>query len=244
MSDPLSRATSALKELHDDAPPPPPGTREAVLERAAFARRERRVSRAILVPLAATLLLLATWAVASGNLARVLGSSRGGQDSEAPVVTPPLPPAPVVSPPKVEAPAPAPTEPAPTEPAAVAPAAVVPPPPARVAASGSSTALAAAPETTPPTPTDALYAAAHRAHFEDRDPLRALAAWDAYLASAPPSARFAPEARYNRALCLIRLGRRAEASDALRPFADGAYGDYRKAEAQKLLGALTDASAP
>jgi RNA polymerase sigma-70 factor, ECF subfamily len=82
-----------------------------------------------------------------------------------------------------------------------------------------------------------LYEAAHEAHFVARDPARALAAWDAYLA-AFPSGRFAPEAKYNRALSLLRLGRRDEAKEALAPFADGAYGDYRKREAKKLFDAL------
>jgi len=79
-----------------------------------------------------------------------------------------------------------------------------------------------------------LYKEAHEAHFATRDPARALAAWDAYLA-AYPNGRFAPEARYNRALCLFRLGRRDEARDALIPIAKG---EYRKREAQKLLDAL------
>jgi hypothetical protein len=91
----------------------------------------------------------------------------------------------------------------------------------------------------PREPGDALYAAAHRAHFEERDPAHALAAWDAYLADAPQG-HFAPEATYNRALCLIRLGRTSEATQALQPFADGAYGAYRSAEAKKLLDALVD----
>lgn len=82
-----------------------------------------------------------------------------------------------------------------------------------------------------------LYEAAHEVHFVARDPSRALDAWDAYLA-AFPSGRFAPEAKYNRALSLLRLGRRDEAKEALAPFADGAFGDYRKREAKKLLRAL------
>lgn len=82
-----------------------------------------------------------------------------------------------------------------------------------------------------------LYEAAHDAHFVARDPSRALGAWDAYLAKYP-NGRFAPEAKYNRALSLVRLGRRDEAREALAPFADGAHGDYRKREARKLLDTL------
>jgi hypothetical protein len=82
-----------------------------------------------------------------------------------------------------------------------------------------------------------LYAQAHRAHFVDRDPAAALRAWDVYLAAAPDGP-LAPEARYNRALALVRLGRRAEAREALAPFAAGAYGGYRAAEARALIDAL------
>jgi RNA polymerase sigma-70 factor, ECF subfamily len=82
-----------------------------------------------------------------------------------------------------------------------------------------------------------LYEAAHEAHFVTRDPARALAAWDAYLATYP-SGRFAPEAKYNRGISLLRLGRKDEAREALAPFADGAHGDYRKREAKRLLDTL------
>jgi TolA-binding protein len=82
-----------------------------------------------------------------------------------------------------------------------------------------------------------LYATAHRAHFVSHDPAAALAAWDAYLASYPRG-RFALEARYNRALSLVRLGRTGEARVALAPFADGSLGGYRQREARELLDAL------
>jgi hypothetical protein len=47
-----------------------------------------------------------------------------------------------------------------------------------------------------------------------------------------------PEARYNRALCLLRLHRNDEARAALTPFAQGRYGSYRRADAEKLLEAV------
>ena len=53
-----------------------------------------------------------------------------------------------------------------------------------------------------------------------------------------PAGTFASEARYNRALCLVRLGRLGEAREALGPFARGDYGNYRHAEAAALLEAL------
>jgi hypothetical protein len=74
--------------------------------------------------------------------------------------------------------------------------------------------------------------ALHTAH----DPA-ALPAWDAYLRVAERGV-LVPEARYNRALCLVRLGRRAEARAALQPFARGEFGGYRRAEAEALLRAL------
>ena len=82
-----------------------------------------------------------------------------------------------------------------------------------------------------------LYAEAHRAHFVDGDPSSALQAWNAYLTAAPEGT-FAPEARYNRAVTLVRLGRLDEARRALEPFARGVYGGYRTREAAALLDAI------
>jgi hypothetical protein len=81
-----------------------------------------------------------------------------------------------------------------------------------------------------------LYRVAHRSHFVDHDFVAALRAWDAYLEAAP-NGRFVLEARYNRALCLIRVGRRNEARDALTPFANGQFGSYRQGEARALIDA-------
>ena len=74
-------------------------------------------------------------------------------------------------------------------------------------------------------------------HFSQRDSASALTAWDDYLA-AFPRGRFVPEAQYNRAICLVRLGRDAEARAALAPFASGKRGGYRQTEAGDLLSAL------
>jgi hypothetical protein len=81
----------------------------------------------------------------------------------------------------------------------------------------------------------ALYRVAHRLHFASRDPLAALSAWNDYLRVDPHGA-FALEARYNRAVCLVRLGRVAEAREALAPLA--ADGGYRTTDARALLDAL------
>jgi len=84
----------------------------------------------------------------------------------------------------------------------------------------------------------ALYKQAHQKHFRARDFAAALRDWDAYL-QAFPRGTFAIEAQYNRAICLVRLSRKAEARRALLPFAEGDIArGYRKAEAAKLLKAL------
>jgi TolA-binding protein len=71
----------------------------------------------------------------------------------------------------------------------------------------------------------AAYARAHVVHFAGTSWQRALAAWDDYLRSYPRGP-FVPEARFNRALCLIRLQRFETAREALRPFAAGAVGAW------------------
>lgn len=88
-------------------------------------------------------------------------------------------------------------------------------------------------------PTHELYRLAHRLHFVEQNCPRAIEAWSAYL-NATPAGRFSPEARYNRALCLVRLGQRAPARAALEPFARGQYGTYRQSEARALLEALDE----
>jgi hypothetical protein len=81
------------------------------------------------------------------------------------------------------------------------------------------------------------YAAAHRAHFIDRDWPRALELWNRYLALAPTGA-LVPEAHFNRAICLLRLARGREAAAELQPFAAGMWGGYRQSEAAQLLAAM------
>lgn len=82
-----------------------------------------------------------------------------------------------------------------------------------------------------------VYRRAHAAHFKTHDLSEALRGYEAYL-GRQPSGRFAVDARYNRALCLVRLGRPAEAQPELERFAGGSYGGYRQADAQRLLAAL------
>lgn len=82
-----------------------------------------------------------------------------------------------------------------------------------------------------------LYESAHHWHFIDKNWVAALAGWDEYLRKVPRG-RFAVEARYNRALCLVRLGRTDQARDALLAFAQGAAGEYRQKEARELIEQL------
>ncbi|MEC7521757.1 MAG: hypothetical protein VYE22_17880 [Myxococcota bacterium] len=81
------------------------------------------------------------------------------------------------------------------------------------------------------------FASAHRLHHGGATPLAALRAWDRYLALYPQG-RFVPEARFNRAVTLLRLHRDDAARAALRPFAEGAFEGLRQREARALLEAL------
>jgi hypothetical protein len=170
------------------------------------------------------------------------------------------PEAPVVSPAPSAAPegAPAPVvAPAPTAANVPGPAVVVAASPARARATGSADLQVRRPLAAPSAAAstldapaasasaapqigsdDATFARAHHLHFSGGDPSAALAAWDDYLRRFPDG-RFVPEARYNRAIDLLKLGRSAEAREALRAFADGQYGDYRRDEARSILRSLS-----
>lgn len=105
----------------------------------------------------------------------------------------------------------------------------------------AASAVPAPPEPQTPPPPDGLdlFRRAQQLQFKEYRWQAALNAWDAYLAGQEHGA-LAPEARWNRAVCLLRLHRTAEARRALQPFAQGAEGGYRQAEAQALLRALDD----
>jgi hypothetical protein len=221
MSDLLARATRELRHA-------PVSHERALLTLARVAHRPRGRARrwvALLLPIAATLVALGAWAGTARHRSRAgLGAATAANVS-AGHARPVRKGVEVLPPPAAtSAPVPAPTTVPTTTPARRAAAPVAPPP--------------AHPTTVAPKPDpDALYRAAFEA-FRDHDDARALRGWDAYLAAAGASGRFAPEARFNRALTLVHLGRKDEAREALGPFAHGDYGAYRRDEARALLDRL------
>ena len=157
----------------------------------------------------------------------------------APGVEPPVAPTPSTAAPSTTAPSTTTTARSTTAPSTTAPSTTAPSTTApRVASTAPSNRD---PNSTPSPPARsaelAAYRIAHGAHFRGNDPKAALAAWDAYLAKFPDG-QLAPEARYDRALVLIKLKRLAEAKQALAPFAAAPVGSYRQREAAKLLEAL------
>ncbi len=251
----LARATRALREETRGDDTGARFTRSRIMASLHEDRVKRRTRWAFLIPIAATFVAATAFGAASGTAHRafeVVVRALGIHKSAAPaphataprsVSASPVTPHPAAAPPPIaDAAAPVATEePAPPPPPVAEPAPPAPPatvPPSVPKAQGAPPAAnAPAPTASAPDPTFELYKAAHQAHFVDRDWARALGGWDAYLKAAPHGA-LAPEARYNRALCLLRLHRNDEARAALRPFADGRYGTYRREEAQKLIEAL------
>jgi hypothetical protein len=157
-----------------------------------------------------------------------------------PTIEPPEAPAPTIEapppPPIAVAPAPPPAIEAPK----VAPKAVAPPSSSRREPEPPAIEAAPAPAPQPDRDTGplALYKKAHRLHFQEQNWARALDAWNDYLREQP-NGSLSVEARYNRAIALVRLGRRDEARAALTPFARGEVaGGYRASEAKSLLAAL------
>jgi hypothetical protein len=253
----LERATRALRDRTDGASSDAGKTRARILATASSGRRRRLVTTVL--PLAAVLAVSTAWADTHGWLAQVweraeqsfgrtsipsLPSDVKGVPARTESPSPPAATGPEIpavaldSLPKASAsiatPAPVRAPIRPPTPTVLAPASTVAR--ASTSAPASPSASASAPSSADD-PASLLYAAAHRAHFVDRDPNAALRAWDTYLLAAP-NGPLAPEARYNRAITLIRLGRIEEARGALTPFATGAYGTYRAREARELLDAL------
>ncbi len=228
MKDLLDEATRALREETRAE------TNPETLVRALAARQRGKVRtlRWLAWPLAATLVVLTALAGASGKLGRVLAFmalDHGAEETAASGAASEQPHAAVAS---------AVAEP-PDAPPAATTVAVLPasaPLPARAIARPSLPAAALpAPSSSAVESADELYRRASQAHFVDHDYGKAVGLWDRYLQGGGP---LALEARYNRAVALLRAGRTAEARAALTPFAAGEYGAYRKQEAQALLDAL------
>jgi hypothetical protein len=233
MKDLLDDAVRALREEGESDETSHRFTRARVMASLHQGTVKRRTRIAFLLPIAATFVVTSAWGVSSGrakgwyeDVKTTFGFSKSEkivlppEAKAAPKTRAKLPVEPIAKPAEEPLPAPTPVLEEATKPA-----------PARPAAPASGA---------PDAGLDAeleLYRTAHRAHFIEHDSRAALAGWDAYLAKSP-GGRFALEARYNRALCLVRLDRKAEARTALEPFARGAFGVYRKREATELLEAL------
>lgn len=233
MSDLLKEATRALKEQTEADSSDGRLTRARVMASLHQGKVKRRTRLALVLPLAACLAAGTAWGAATGRLPALFHFFSEAASPPAPPRTKPsslAAPAVKKAPPAVE-PVPADPAPAALEPLPPSPPEAKREPPAGVGSARSSSSASFR---------DAdgdLYRLAHEAHFVQQDYSRALAAWDGYLRAAP-SGRFATEARYNRAICLLRLGRDAEARAALEPFASGKLG-YRGAEARQLLDELS-----
>jgi hypothetical protein len=240
MSNVLESAIAAMRSSHggDADGDLADATRERLVRSLEVRERHHRQ----LTALATVLVLLVggtgAWAWSTGAIGRNFG---GKPEEVAPTPTPaPPPPARASTAPDArswpsapsEIPAPSPAH-APTHAPAPVPAPVIvpEPTPAPVPVPAPAPRLAQA-------EIEVLYRRAHELHFRNADRAAALAAWDAYLA-AEPHGRFSVEARFNRALVLVRLGRYAEALAALEPYARGEVeGGYRRSEAAALVDRL------
>jgi hypothetical protein len=194
----LARATRAMRDtttprveaeeegesVHEGVP----ATTLARVERSTRARRvtklrQRRYTRWLVMPMAASFIVFCAWASASGRLSQWVSSRSHAEEERAGYAPPPPPPA--SSPPPLPPPLPAPP-PVPAE--SVEPKIDEEPLRKPVLAPTK-------PAPAPSVDVDALYRDAHDAHFVRRDPAAALAGWDRYLAAAGPSGRFTLDAR-------------------------------------------------
>jgi hypothetical protein len=256
-SDVLARAAKALREAHTGERQGSGFTRARVMSSLHRDRRRRLLRWAVFSPLASVLLVGSAWAQSTGKwpviwqaVAAVFVSAPAPELGEAPRVLPkaparprgePLAPAAAADAGTVRAEdraAPALEERAPERPRETRPAR--PRMQRRVPAQRAPVAEPSIAPEPPPEPARdrelSRFRAAHDLHFGGRA-REAIRAYDEYLL-AYPNGRFVPEARYNSALDQIKLGNTAAAREALEPFAEGRYGNYRRKEARQLLDAL------
>lgn len=244
MNDPLFEATRALREQGDMPSDGSRFTRARVLASVRQRQRARLRRSLFAIPLAALAMGSVAMAATGGYLPspvqkwveQITGfTPRPPQKPKSKVVR-----APAAEDTPVVAPL-APAEAAPEPDASSSPLALGPEPSEPTASVSAQPAASNEKQRTGESPiTEAefqRYRLAHEAHFVKKDPAAALSAWNDYLAHAP-SGHLAVEARYNQALCLLKLGRTQEARRALAPFVAGAYGAYRRQEAQTLIATL------
>ena len=81
------------------------------------------------------------------------------------------------------------------------------------------------------------YERAHRMHFHESSPRATLRGWNEYIARFPQG-RFLPEAQFNRAICLVRLGDIERAREVLLRLTAAGGSDHPKEQAEKLLARL------
>jgi TolA-binding protein len=244
----LESAARALRESTDETVDAS-FTRARVMASLHQGKVKRRTRLAFVLPMAACLAAGTAWGAATGRLPAVfhaigqMVSYTKAPAKSAPSDAKPAGPAKnaEAGPPTVAPAAPTPEVEAPSAALAPAPQAV-PAPSARAVEPSSAPSAKPASSAAFADRDGDLYRLAHEAHFTSHDYARALAGWEAYLHAAP-SGRMATEARFNRALCLLRLGREEEAKRALQPFALGVFG-YRQSEAQALLDELSRPHAP
>lgn len=237
--DVIGRAARELRVRSDGASAEAQRTRDRVLALTARRRQSRQRWASVAVALVCLLTISSVWAAVTGRLPRLLRALLPTSETPAPArafVEPraktTLPPPAVAALPSqgktVDAPALATRRESP----------LLHDSPPRRHAPESAPASPAAPDRE-----EVLFKIAYRDQFVTRDPVAALAGWDSYLRFAP-NGRFALEASYNRALCLVRMRRRADAIAALKPFAEGRRGGYREREADRLIAALSEESGP
>lgn len=245
--DPLDRALAAYGEVRRSARPAAPdsaATRARLLRSVAAAERRRSLGRWGTLAVLFLASNATTWAWTSGRVERAVDAWTAPVEVGAPAsaaTVPVIEPAVVV--PVVD-------EPAAVEPvvtgAAVGPRVtrsrpVEPAAPDTRSGGAGEDGIADGPADAEAAVIDIAdrlaFEGAHHAHFRGGDDDAALRAWEDYLARFP-SGRFVPEAMFNRAICLVRLGRDEEARTVLERIATGAYGATRRDDARTLLERL------
>ncbi len=257
----LKQYTSALRQEYDGATASPEASRARIVRTLAERRPRRAKWWTVGIPLLALLGGSTAWAAASGQLTRIVATASValGITEETPseiVATSPAQGTWSKKSAAASSPAddhglkeePAIEEAAPAEPQPEEPTAQVLPPPIRRAASEISphNELIVSREQDEQKKRDeaealAAYKLGHDAHLGRGDCATAIGAYGSYL-SRYPNGSFVLEARYNRAVCLVQVGQLEQAKSALRPFAEGTFGGYRKDQARALIDALSEAT--